>query len=80
MQNNYINKSAGKDIKKMSKYQAGLYIRDQKILALRKKLLEDGYQICVANEIIVKKLGLKSIYPIYAALRKEKAYGNVDES
>ena len=54
MQNNYINKSAGKDIKKMSKDQAGLYIRDQKILALRKKLLEDGYQICVANEIIVK--------------------------
>lgn len=80
MQNNSINKSIGKDIKKMSKYQAGLYKREQKILSLRKKLLEDGYQICVAHEKIVKRLKLKSVYPIYAALKKEKNNGNVDES
>ena len=79
MQNIYISKSMGKDIKKMSKYQAGLYLRDQKILELRRKLLEEGYQICVANEIIVRKLKLKSVFPIYAALKKAKSDGNMDD-
>ena len=70
----------GKDIRKMSRFQAGLYMRDQKILEMRRNLLADGYQICVANEIIVKKLKLRSVYPIYAALKKAKEDGNVDDN
>lgn len=80
MQNTYKSKNMGKDIKKMSKYQASLYVRDQKILEMRRKLEEEGYQICVANEIIVRRLKLKSVYPIYAALKKARENGNVDES